>query len=132
MSARVCVGSRHVLKYKTLGVAYGRYLSSRLYRHPCCDHRVLPPFTHCCYCRCPFTAVVYSLLLLPQCTPLLPPSIHCCRLLTAAVYTATAAVHSPLLLPCTLLLLPPCMLLPPTHPTCRPPTTTATVAIYSP
>jgi len=85
MSACVCVGSRNLLQYKTVGVAYGRYLCSNLCRH--CYHR----------CRVHCAAAVHSPPLPAVLAPLL--STHCCRVHCAAAVLSTqlTAVFAPLL-----------------------------------
>ena len=101
MSACVCVGVRQMLEYKTIGVAYGRYLRS----HLCCRPVLLPSDTaalrlrpllsslrHCC--QTPTTAAVYIVLPLPPCA-------LCCRCpsLTTTHFCfcvrTSAAAHTP-------------------------------------
>ena len=86
MRARVCVGVRQLLEYKTIGVANGRYLCS----HLCC---------HCCpvHCAATPTCLVRTSAVTSVGYTVLPPSKHhlCCRrreLITATGLVRTTAV----------------------------------------
>jgi len=77
MSSYVFVGVRQMLEYKTIGVAYGRYLCSHLYCHcyHCCPVHCAATAT----CRVRTSAVGYTVPPPSSQHSYQPCSHHCCR-----------------------------------------------------